>query len=74
MDEDFEIIPIEQISHSSSLAQEKLNRLKRETFWIDTLDTLEPRGLNKKRYEDMLNLFKTRKWYLSQYHFQRLLT
>ena len=23
--------------------------LERETFWIDTLDTLEPQGLNRKR-------------------------
>ncbi len=33
-------------------AQDKLARLKRETFWIDTLGTLEPWGLNKKRCED----------------------
>ena len=50
-----EMIPIQQLPRSGSLAQEKLNILKGKTFWIDTLGTLEPRGLNKKRYEDILN-------------------
>ena len=31
----------------------KTNRLKRETLWIDTLGTLNPGGLNKKRYEEI---------------------
>ena len=52
--DDFDIILIEQIPNSGSFVQDKLNRLKRETFWIDTLDTLEPSGLNKKKYEDIL--------------------
>ena len=29
-------------------------RLERETFWIVTLDTLEPQGLNRKRSEDIV--------------------
>ena len=32
----------------------RINKLKRETFWIDTLGSLEPTGLNKKRSEDIL--------------------
>ena len=51
--EDFNLIPLEQIPITGSYAQDKLNRLKRETFWIDTLGTLNPGGLNKKRYEEI---------------------
>ncbi len=46
------IIPIEQLPSIEGYAQGKLARLKRETFWIDTLGSLEPWGLNKKRCED----------------------
>jgi len=46
------IIPIEQLPSIGGYAQDKLARLKREIFWIDTLGTLEPWGLNKKRCED----------------------
>ncbi len=46
------IIPIEQLPSIEGYAQGKLARLKRETFWIDTLGTLEPWGLNQKRCED----------------------
>jgi len=51
---DYILIPIEQIHNSGSDWQDRINRLKRETFWIDTLGSLEPTGLNKKRSEDIL--------------------
>jgi len=34
---------------AASYTRDKLNR-----FWIDTLGTLEPGGLNKKRREDVI--------------------
>jgi len=43
------IIPIEQLLSIGGYAQDKLARLKRETFWIDTLGTLEAWGLNKEK-------------------------
>jgi len=46
------IIPIEQLPTIGGYAQDKLALLNRETYWIDTLGTLEPSGLNKKRCED----------------------
>ncbi len=52
MEDYYFIIPIEQLPSIRWYAQDKLARLKRETFWIDTLGTLEPWGLNKKRCED----------------------
>ena len=52
--EDYDLIPIEQLPTTGSYTQDKINRLIRETFWIDTLGTLEPGGLNKKRYEDVI--------------------
>ena len=39
---------------TGSFVQDKLNRLKREALWIDTLDILEPIGSNKIKYEDIL--------------------
>ena len=52
--DDFDLIPIEQIHATGSYTQDKINKLIRETFWIDTLGTLEPEGLNTKRYEDVI--------------------
>ena len=52
---DYILIPIEQIHSSGSDWQDRINWLKRETFKIDTLGSLEPTGLNKtKRSEDIL--------------------
>ena len=44
--EDYDLIPIERLPTTGSYTQDKINRLIRETFWIDTLGRLE---LNKKR-------------------------
>ena len=54
----YDLIPIEQIPSTGSNTQDKINRLIRETFWIDTLGTLKPGGLNKKRYEDVIKPIK----------------
>jgi len=51
---DYILIPIEKVTRTGIYSLDKLNRLKRETFWIDTLETLEPRGINKKRLEDII--------------------
>jgi len=48
---DYILIPIEQIHSSGSDWQDPINKLKRETFWIGTLRSLEP---TKKRSEDIL--------------------
>jgi len=50
--EDYCLIAIEPLPTIGRQAQSKLTPLKRETFWIDTLSTLEPSGLNMKRCED----------------------
>jgi len=55
------IIPIEQLPSIGGYEQAKLARLKRETFWIDTLGTLEPWGLNKKRCEDFRKTISDKK-------------
>ena len=51
--DDNDLYPIQQISAKGSYILDKINRLNRETFSIDTLSTLEPRGLNKCRYKDV---------------------
>ena len=56
--DDYDLIPIEQVPTTGSYTQDKINRLNLETFWIDTLCTLEPGGLNKKRYEDVIKPIK----------------
>lgn len=47
------VTPIEQISDFDDAMLTKLARQKRETFWIDTLCTMEPNGLNKRREYDL---------------------
>jgi len=49
----YDLIPIELIPTTGSYTQDKIIRLIRETFLIDTLGTLESGVLNKKRYEDV---------------------
>ena len=56
----YDLIPIEQMPTTGSYIQNKINRLIRETFLIDTLGILEPEGLNKKRYEDAIKPIKIR--------------
>jgi len=34
-----------------------MNRLKPETFWIDTLGSLKPTGLNKQMFESLVMPF-----------------
>jgi hypothetical protein len=52
---DYILTPIEEIPRTGSDWEDRINRLKRETFWIDTLGSLESNGINKKRTEDLLN-------------------
>jgi len=52
--ESFDLTPIEQVPKSDTIIESKKLRLERETFWIDTLDTMEPQGLNKKRLNDIV--------------------
>ena len=52
--EDYDLISIEQLPTTGSYTQDKIHRLIQETFWIDTLGTIDPGGLNKKRYEDVI--------------------
>ena len=52
--ESFTLTPIEQVPMLNTKEDSKKLRLERETFWIDTLDTLEPQGLNRKRSEDIV--------------------
>ena len=42
----FEIMPIEKIPFLTSAADTKHKRLERESFWIQTLQTIYPLGLN----------------------------
>jgi len=55
---DYDLIPIEQIPTKGAYIQDKMNRLIRETFCIDTPSTLEPGGLNKKRCKDVIKPIK----------------
>ena len=48
------IIPIETIPPTGSDQQDRINRRSRETFWNDTLGSLEPTSINKKRAETVL--------------------
>jgi len=50
----FDVIPIEQLPDLSNKTESKNYRLERETYWIDTLGTIEPQGLNKKRFGDTI--------------------
>ena len=47
------INPIEAIPRAGSNQHDRINRLRRETFWIDTLGSLELTGINKKRAESV---------------------
>ena len=42
----FILTPIEKIPHLPSNEETKIHRLDREQFWIDTLNTVEPFGMN----------------------------
>jgi len=50
-DDNFTLTPIESIEDSGSRIANKLERLKRESYWIVLLGTLKPYGLNKKSIE-----------------------
>ena len=52
--ESFDLTPIEIVPKADTAIESKKLRLERETFWIDTLDTMEPQGLNKKRSDDIV--------------------
>jgi len=57
-DQHFILIPIEQVEEKSSKILTKMERLKRETFWIDTLHTFNRSGLNSRKLD---HLFKPAK-------------
>jgi len=67
----YDLIPIEQLPTTGSYTHDEINRLIRETFWIYTLGTLEPGGLNKNIYEDVINLYKMRTLSHLWYHFEK---
>ena len=46
LEENFEIVPIEQIPIFGSKTETDLLRLEREAFWIRTLETKKPFGIN----------------------------
>ena len=48
------LTPIEQVLMLNTKEDRNKLRLEREIFLIDTLDTLEPQGLNRKRSEDIV--------------------
>jgi hypothetical protein len=50
----FFIVPIEQIATLASSSETQAHRRERESFWIETLGTLEPNGLNKKTSSDQV--------------------
>ena len=50
------IYPIETIQVQGSDIKNKQKLLKRETHWIEHLDTLEPNGLNVKRKSERQNI------------------
>ena len=49
----FSVYPIEQIPDYGDMTDNKLARQSRETFWIDTLCTMKPHGLNQRREYDL---------------------
>lgn len=49
----FLVFPIEQISDMHDKISTTLLRRSQETYWIDTLCTMEPHGLNKRREYDL---------------------
>ena len=44
-------VPIEIITHTGSDEQNLIKLLRRETFYVDTLGSLESTGINKNRRE-----------------------
>ena len=53
------IIPIEAIPRTGFDQQDRINRLRRETFSIDTLGSIESTGINKKRAETVFGSAET---------------
>ena len=65
--ESFTLTPIEQVPMLNTNREDsKKLGLERETFWIDTLDTLEPQGLNRKRSEDIVKNSQNGEVFLSK--------
>ena len=52
------LTPIEQLKDQGLNNLNKLERLKRESFWIDKLQTMEPNGLNQKILEKHVPISK----------------
>ena len=50
-DENFILVPIEQVQEMATKTLTKMERLKRETYWIDTLNTFDKYGLNSRKLE-----------------------
>jgi len=47
------VTPIEQIQKLGNTNLTRFAQIRQETYWIDTLDTLAPKGLNQKRECDI---------------------
>ena len=50
----YTIIRIKLIPRTGSHQQDRMNRRRRETFWIETLNSLDPTGINKKCSDPVL--------------------
>jgi hypothetical protein len=53
-DSHFILTPIEQVEDQATKALTKMQRLKRETYWIDTLHTFDKRGLNSRKLDHII--------------------
>ena len=53
-DDHFFLIPIEQVEQKSTRILTKMERLKRETFWIDILNTFDKAGLNSRKLDHLI--------------------
>lgn len=59
-DEHFILVPIEQVPEKSTRTLTKMERLKRETFWIDILNTFDKAGLNSRKLDHLIKPEKTK--------------
>lgn len=53
-DQHFILTPIEQVSEKASKNLTKMERLKRETYWIDVLNTFKSSGMNSRKLDRLL--------------------
>jgi hypothetical protein len=53
-DEPFILTPIEQVPEMCTKTLTKMERLKRETYWIDVLNTFDRMGLNSRKLDHLI--------------------